>query len=223
MLAPSALDRAEEGGDKVVKEVLDHVLGLAKELSSADWGALIVVAPRDAFAGHYECHFPQVVGAANVLEEGSRAVIERLATLDGAILLATDGTLVAYGARITKPSTLTGYGTRHSAAKGATEVIPGATAVLVSEESGWIKVFQQGAIVLETDASDVPAPFQRRLASFLVDHDLTVLATAGLSAATLVSMGVGPLSILVVGGTYVIVRSTLGAISAVLGIKDRRT
>jgi hypothetical protein len=106
-----------------------------------------------------------------------------------------------------------GFGTRHAAAKGITEYSEKITAVLISEESGWIKVFQKGSVILETDAIPVSPSIMKKLASYLARHDTAILVSAGISAATL---GLGAIGVIVVGGTYLVVKSAFSTISSML-------
>lgn len=194
-------------------EVMQRVLDLAKKLARDKKGALFVIIPRELTAGTYECQYPQLVFGGSLLSKGMDVVLEKLAMLDGAVYLTPQGDVIAYGARILKTSTLHGFGTRHAAAKGITEYNEKVTAVLVSEESGWIKVFQKGNIALETDAIAVSPSIMRKLASYLTRHDTAILVSAGISAATL---GLGAIGVIVVGGTYLVVKSAFSTISSVL-------
>jgi diadenylate cyclase len=139
------------------------------------------------------------------------SVVEKLATLDGAMIFTPDGVLLAYGSRILKSETLLGYGTKHAAAKGITSFDKTATAVLVSEESGWIKVFQKGDIVLETDSVDIEPSTLEKVSSFLTNKDMALLASAGIAAAT-----IGAPAVLVVGGAYLVVKTAGEVISSAL-------
>jgi hypothetical protein len=117
--------------------------------------------------------------------------------------------LLAYGSRILKSETLLGYGTKHAAAKGITSYDKSTTAVLVSEESGWIKVFQRGDIVLETDSVDIEPSTLEKISSFLTNKDMALLASAGIAAAA----GFAP-AVLVVGGAYMVVKTAGEVISS---------
>jgi DNA integrity scanning protein DisA with diadenylate cyclase activity len=139
------------------------------------------------------------------------AVIEKLATLDGAIIFSPEGEMISYGSRILKSETLLGFGTKHAAARGITLHDDTITAVLVSEESGWIKVFQKGEIVLETDAVDIEPSTLDKVSRFLTNQDTALLASAGIAAAAL-----GAPAVLIVGGAYMMVRTAGQMISSAL-------
>jgi len=195
------------------ERVMDVVLGVAKSISKSGEGGLIVIAERAAVEGLYETHYPQFTSASPITEKGMNVVLEKLATIDGAMLITPRGELVAYGARLLRSTTLPGFGTRHAAASGITEAIPSATAVLISEESSWIKLFQNGAIVLEMDASEVNPNVMEKVAGFLTRGDTALLAAAFLS---IVVVRVTPESIVFIGGAYLIVKSTFETISSLL-------
>lgn len=194
-------------------EVMRIVLEVSKRLSRERQGALFVLAEKDKMKGNYQLHYPQLVFGGSLLSKGMDTVAEKLATLDGAMILTPDGEIVAYGSRILKSQALLGFGTKHAAAKGITEFDSNATAVLVSEETGWIKVFQQGNIVLETDSVDIEPSTLQKVSSFLMNHDTALLVGAGISVATL---GVAPTAVLIVGGTYMVVKNAFTMISAAL-------
>jgi len=192
-------------------EVMAMILSISKSLAKDKNGALFVIADRVRIEGNYRPHYPQLQFTGNILSKGMDSVVEKLATLDGAMIFTPDGVLLAYGSRILKSETLLGYGTKHAAAKGITSFDKTATAVLVSEESGWIKVFQKGDIVLETDSVDIEPSTLEKVSSFLTNKDMALLASAGIAAAT-----IGAPAVLVVGGAYLVVKTAGEVISSAL-------
>lgn len=202
----------ESGHDHDVKsEVMAVILNVSKSLAKEKKGALFVIADRGRIEGNYHPHYPQLQFTGSILSKGMDAVVEKLATLDGAMIFTPDGVLLAYGSRILKSETLLGYGTKHAAAKGITSFDKTSTAVLVSEESGWIKVFQRGEIVLETDAVDIEPSTLEKVSSFLTNKDMALLASAGIAAAT-----IGAPAVLIVGGAYLVVKTAGEVISSAL-------
>lgn len=205
----------EKSPDKK-SEVMRNILNISKRLARENQGALFVIADRNQIEGDYRLHYPQIQFAGNLLSKGMDAVVEKLATLDGAMIFTPKGEMVAYGSRILKSETLLGFGTKHAAARGITLYDETITAVLVSEESGWIKVFQKGDIVLETDAVDIETSTLDKVSRFLTNQDTALLASAGIAAAAL---GASP--VLIVGGAYMIVKTAGQMISAALK-KDKK-
>ncbi|TRZ88089.1 MAG: hypothetical protein D4R88_08395 [Methanosarcinales archaeon] len=193
----------------VKSEVMTAILNISKSLAKDKNGALFVIADKEKITGNYRPHYPQLQFSGNLLSKGMDSVVEKLSTLDGAVIFAPDGMLLAYGSRILKSETLVGYGTKHAAAKGITSYDKSATAVLVSEESGWIKVFQKGEIVLETDSVDIEPSTLEKISSFLTNKDMALLASAGIAAAA----GFAP-AVLIVGGAYMVVKTAGEVISS---------
>jgi DNA integrity scanning protein DisA with diadenylate cyclase activity len=200
---------SKENSQDIKSEVMRVILNISKRLAKENQGALFVVADREKIAGSYHLHYPPILFAGNLISEGMDSVVEKLATLDGAVILTPEGEMIAYGSRILRSETLLGFGTRHAAARGITLFDHSFTAVLVSEESGWIKVFQKGDVVLETDAVDIEPSTLEKVSRFLASHDMALLASAGIAAAT-----VGAPAVLIVGGAYMIVRTAGQVISS---------
>ncbi len=196
---------SEKPGKK--EEVYNFLLEISKELAIKKLGALFVIAEKNKFKNIYEPLYPQVIGNTNISEKGAKELILKLAELDGAFLIGNEGTLIAFGARIMKSKALPGYGTKHAAAVGITKHLQHATAILVSEENNWIKIFKDGKIILEMDSSKTPASVMNKMISFLTDNDTALLATAGASAAI---MGLMP--VVIVSGTYLAIKTASGMI-----------
>jgi len=200
-----------ENNPDIRSEVMRNILNISKRLAKDNQGALFVIADKQKIDGNYRYHYPQIQFAGNLLSKGMDAVVEKLATLDGAIIFTPEGEMIAYGSRILKSETLFGFGTKHAAARGITLHDDTITAVLVSEESGWIKVFQKGDIVLETDAVDIEPSTLDKVSRFLTNQDTALLASAGIAAAAL-----GAPVVLIVGGAYMMVRTAGQMISSAL-------
>jgi DNA integrity scanning protein DisA with diadenylate cyclase activity len=204
------MNRTEINPDKK-SEVMRNILNISKRLAKDNQGALFIIADKQKIEGNYRHHYPQIQFGGNLLSKGMNAVVEKLATLDGAIIFTPEGEMIAYGSRILKSETLFGFGTKHAAARGITLFDDSITAVLVSEESGWIKVFQKGDIVLETDAVDIEPSTLDKVSRFLTNQDTALLASAGIAAAAL-----GAPVVLIVGGAYMMVRTAGQMISSAL-------
>lgn len=200
-----------ENSPDIKSEVMRNILNISKRLAKDNQGALFIIADREKIEGNFRLHYPQIQFAGNLLSKGMDAVVEKLATLDGAMIFTPKGEMVAYGSRILKSETLLGFGTKHAAAKGITLYDDTVTAILVSEESGWIKVFQKGDIVLETDAVDIEPSTLDKVSRFLTNQDTALLASAGIAAAAL-----GAPAVLIVGGAYMMVKTAGSMISSAL-------
>ncbi|OIO65708.1 hypothetical protein COY28_01730 [Candidatus Woesearchaeota archaeon CG_4_10_14_0_2_um_filter_57_5] len=192
---------------KRYRGVYKAVLGMAKVNAKSRRGGLFIIAPQAALAGKYRMLYTRILPEIKVMDAGAAAVIEHLSTLDGAIIVSDTGTLLAYGAMVRKTKALRGFGTKHAAAAGVTSGCKGSTAILVPEHEDWIKIFQDGHIVLEMDSAAQPKSVEDKVVSFLADRDTALLTAAGASAAIL---GIGPA--LVIGGTYLAIRTATGLI-----------
>lgn len=192
------------------QEVYKSLLPIAKEIARMKEGALFVIGPKRKFKRNYELMFPQLLSRHSLKDEGIEKVLIKLATLDGAVLISSNGEIIAYGAKLKRSKPLAGFGTRHAAAAGITTHIPDATAILVSEEVNWVKIFKEGNIILETDAEDTPKSLEHKMISFLSEGDTALLTAGGLSAAILGGAAVAP--IMVVGGTYLALKTATGII-----------
>ncbi|MFZ2410897.1 MAG: DNA integrity scanning protein DisA nucleotide-binding domain protein [Candidatus Methanoperedens sp.] len=205
-----------ENSPDIKSEVMRVILNISKRLAKENQGALFLIAEPEKIEGNYRHHYPQIQFTGNLLSKGMDAVVERLATLDGAMIFTPDGELIAYGSRILKTDTMIGFGTRHSAARGITLYDDSFTAVLVSEETSWIKVFQKGEVVLETDSVDIEPSTLDKVSRFLTNQDTALLASAGIAAAAL-----GAPAVLIVGGAYMMVKTAGQVISSALK-KEKR-
>ena len=194
------------------ERTMNAVLSIAKSIARSGEGSLIIIARKSEVEGLYETHYPQISSNSLLTEQGMNVVIEKLATIDGAVFVTPRGGLVAFGARVLKSTTLPGYGTRHAAATGITESVPTATAVLISEESGLIKIFQKGNIVIEMDASEINPNSMEKVVAFLTRNDMALIAAAGLSLAVQVPY----MDIILLGGSYIIVKAIFEVTSFVL-------
>lgn len=187
--------------------VYNFLLETSKEIARKKLGVLFVIAQKGSFKGIYEPLYPQVIEDHSIFEKGSKELILKLAELDGAFLINDDGILVAFGARILKSKALPGYGTKHAAAVGITSYVKNSSAILVSEETHWIKVFKNGKMILEMDASKTPPSVMHKVVTFITDNDTALLATAGASAAIM-----GFIPVVIVSGTYLAIRTASGII-----------
>lgn len=192
------------------QEVYKILLPIAKEIAKQKEGALFVIGPKREFNKKYEHLFPQMLTNHKINEPGMEKVLVKLATLDGAVLLSNKGELIAYGTKVKGSIPMPGYGTRHAAARGITTRMKNSTAILVSEEANWVKVFKEGNIILEMDSENSPKSIDQKVISFLTEGDTALLTAGGISAALLGGAAVAP--IMVVGGAYLALKTATGLI-----------
>jgi len=180
-------------------EIYDALLNISKSISRNKEGALFVVVPSD-IKNLYEPLFPQIAQPFSILDKGIAPVVEKLATLDGSIIISDKGEVIAYGAKLLRTRNVPGHGTKHAAASGITYEVKNSTAIVVSEETGMIKVFKEGNMALEMDNRGMPKSVHEKVLSFLTNGDTALFAAAGASAAILGSAALPP--VLIAGGAY---------------------
>jgi len=105
----------------------------------------------------------------NLSDSKVREGIKEIAQIDGAFVVSSDATVVAAGQRIAAPraSDLTlpkGFGSRHWAAAEISRATS-AIAIVVSQTSGTVRLFQNGEIVLRIE------PFRRPMKWIEFDQD----------------------------------------------------
>ncbi|MBS3108401.1 DNA integrity scanning protein DisA nucleotide-binding domain protein [Candidatus Woesearchaeota archaeon] len=191
-------------------DVYEFIISISKEISKKREGALFVIANTKRLNNKYSLLFPQIQKKFYISEKGSEKIIEKLATLDGAVLISDSGMLLAYGAKLKRSIPVRGHGTKHAAAAGTTSSIKEATAILVSEEDSLIKIFQHGKIILEMDSYENPKSLEDKIIAFISEGDTALLTAAGVSTVFLGSAAIAPLAI--VGGTYLAIRTAGGII-----------
>lgn len=191
-------------------DIYENIIAIAKDIAKMREGALFVIGDAARLNKAYKPLFPQIHKSFYIDQKGSNKVIEKLATLDGAVLISDNGKLIAYGAKLTSSKPIYGHGTKHAAASGITTNIKTATAILVSEEDNLIRVFQKGKIILEMDSYENPRALEDKIISFISEGDTALLTAAGVSAAILGGAIIGPLA--VVGGTYLAIKTAGGVI-----------
>lgn len=142
---------------ETLKAVVDVAVEIGREgREGKSVGTLIVVGDvRNVMARSRTLGFDPFKGyrrkERNLRDLKVREAIKEIAQMDGAFVVARDGTVEAACRIIDAPNTgLTlpkGLGTRHWAAAAITNVT-NALAVVVSQSTGTVRLFQQGEIIL---------------------------------------------------------------------------
>lgn len=90
----------------------------------------------------------------NIIAVGMKETIREFATMDGAFVIADDGTILAagryLGAAIDESTLPRGLGSRHIAAAGIT-TLTRAVAFVISESSGDVRIFRDGRIIMHIE------------------------------------------------------------------------
>lgn len=174
---------------KVPLETLKAVVDVAVEIGREGRegkavGSLIVIGDvRNVMARTRAIGFDPFKGyrrkERNIRDTKVREAIKEIAQMDGGFVVARDGTVEAACRIIDAPTTgLTlpkGLGTRHWAAAAITNVTK-AVAVVVSQSTGAVRLFQGGEILLRI------APMRHARAMKWNDHDTEPLRPARSSA-----------------------------------------
>ncbi|MCL1945613.1 MAG: diadenylate cyclase [Chitinivibrionia bacterium] len=149
----------------VKPEVLERVLGLATEIGlegreGKAIGTIFVLGDTE----NVNSHIKQLIinpfkgykkSEKNVLDPAIEETVKEFATIDGAFIIAGDGTVVSGGTYLNPsfpdtgmiPELLSGLGSRHTAGAGIT-VCTNAMAIVISESTGQVTVFKNGSTVL---------------------------------------------------------------------------
>ena len=192
-----------------------NILEIATEIAKQKKGAMFVISNEKKIKKYYELLYPKLISNYYVNESGVNKVLEKLATLDGAVIISPEGKLIAYGAKLKKSKTIHGFGTRHAAAAGITIAIKGSTAIIVSEESNLIRVFRQGSFTIEMDSQKRSRSMNDKIISFLSEGDNALLTAAGASAAILGSAAIlNPVvaPVIIVGGSAYLALKAVGRV-----------
>jgi diadenylate cyclase len=150
--------------ESVKPEVFEHLLSLALELANKGRegkpiGTIFVLGDQDRvmqlskqmiinpFKGYDEHE-------RNILNPELKETIREFATLDGAFIIADDGTLITagryLGAAYDEEDVPRGLGSRHIAAAGIT-ALTNAIAIVISESTGDLRIFKNGKILMEIE------------------------------------------------------------------------
>ncbi|MBI5182773.1 MAG: DNA integrity scanning protein DisA nucleotide-binding domain protein [Nitrospinae bacterium] len=151
---------------KLKPEVFETVLNLAVELANQGRegkavGAMFVIGDEDKvlqfsrqmiinpFKGYPEKE-------RNVMDPDLRETIREFSVIDGAFIIREDGIVVSAGRHLNvaleKEDFPRGLGSRHIAAAGITSVTD-ATAIVISESTGTVRIFKNGMIFMEIEKS----------------------------------------------------------------------
>ena len=159
-------------------DTLQTVVSLALEIGregregKAVGTAFVVGDTRKVLANSHPTGFDPVKGYSrkerNLKSIRVREGIKEIAQMDGAIIVSPDGTVEAAAryidARASDVALAKGLGARHWAAAAITRMTR-AIAVVVSESSGTVRIFQHGEIVMRIE------PFRRAMVWRDFDHD----------------------------------------------------
>jgi len=163
--------------DNLNKKIEEKILNIAVHLAKEGDGALFVIGDRV----DYSILIKQKVKNFNLFDRGAEKILKSIAAVDGAVIIDSEGDVMAYGAMIRKTKPFVGYGTRHAAAFTAS--MKGNTAILCSEEEHKVKIFKNGKLIMQIDGlqknveKDIP-----RISAILESVGAGVVGTIGVAA-----------------------------------------
>lgn len=154
--------------DIVRPEVFDTIMTIALELSSEGKegrkpaGTVLIMGRHEEVL---KFSHPMVINPfqgypeeeRNILDPRLKATVKEFSSIDGAFIFRDDGVILAAGRHLDASGENIeiplGLGSRHRAAAGITR-LTGALAIVVSEETGGIRIFHHGKIFMEIEKGE---------------------------------------------------------------------
>lgn len=154
--------------DIVKPEVFDTILTIALELSSEGKegrkpaGTILVMGRHEEV---FKFSHPMVINPfqgypeedRNILDPRLKATVKEFSSIDGAFIFRDDGVIMAAGRHLDASGENIeiplGLGSRHRAAAGITSLTD-ALAIVVSEETGGVRIFHHGKIFMEIEKGE---------------------------------------------------------------------
>jgi DNA integrity scanning protein DisA with diadenylate cyclase activity len=152
----------------VMPEVFETALNLALELSTEGKEGRKPVGTIFVLGKHEEVlkfSHPMVINPfqgypeeeRNVLDHRLKATVKEFSSIDGAFIFREDGVILSAGRHLDASGENIeiplGLGSRHRAAAGITS-LTGALAIVVSEETGGVRIFHHGKILMEIEKGE---------------------------------------------------------------------
>ena len=152
----------------VMPEVFDSILTLALELSTEGKegrkpaGTIFVMGKHEDVLKYSH---PMVInpfqgypeGERNILDHRLKGTVKEFSSIDGAFIIREDGVILAAGRHLDASGDTIeiplGLGSRHRAAAGITSLTD-ALAIVISEETGGVRIFHHGKIFMEIEKGD---------------------------------------------------------------------
>jgi len=186
----------------VVKIIIDLTLQFGQEKK----GSFFIITSRN-LKPYYRWLYTNILEETKVNIKNKRTLplIQKLAELDGAVIIDDKGYLVAYGAEIKVTKPFRGHGTRHSAALGIS-TIPGTLAIVSSEEDGAVRIFRNGILLVEINPyTKTPPTLSEKIAKMVTSSSIPLIGGGSIAA---LALGVNPLlAAFIFTGSYIITRS----------------
>ena len=189
-----------------IKTIEKAVLSLLFEAAKNKEGALVVIG--DLPEEKYSQLFPNIFEGKkyNILDASIQPILQRLISLDGAVIIKPDGEIKTIGAKINAYDRFPGHGMRHATARGISK--EGYVAMLASEEDGLVRIFKEGNLLAEINPRTKTA---KKSLDFIVEvlnrPETAIIASASI-AAPMLSIPILP-GVVVFAGSYLVAKNVL--------------
>ncbi len=173
------------------KKVIAEIMTMATDMAKEKKGSLFIITKED-ISKYYENLYPELFKGKNVsvFDSSAKVLLLNLSDLDGGIIVNDKGIVEAYGVKIKKTKVLAGHGTRHSAAKGISE-LKDVVSILSSEEDGQIRIFKEGKLAAEINPeTGQDRKFVDKIADLFSKTDIQVATSSGVASLLI---GLNPL------------------------------
>lgn len=184
------------------KETIKILTDIALKFGEERKGCFFVVTNRN-IARYCKPIYPNLFAghAMWIKDKGTQAVVQKLAELDGAVIVRANGKVLANGVEIRKTRRLPGHGMRHAAALGIAS-IPKVISIITSEEDCCVRVFRDGRTFIEINPlTKAPPTLAERIAELVTSPHISIIGGGGLASLLL---GVNPLvAAIVFAGSYI--------------------
>ena len=207
----SKAESAGSGPALIAEKTLEACLALAQR---AKQGCLIVCETKPISKQYYKdsnrdfCH-PDL-SPISIFDPDDRQGLEKLAAVDGALILDSSGAMLDYGATLLHSTSMRGHGKRHAFARGTSMAVKGVVCILHSEEDGHTRSFRDGFLVVDIAPDGKLKNMTRhRIAALLCNPLTATLAVSGV-VTSILSLNPLPAIITISGSTILIRQGFLG-------------
>lgn len=195
-------------------KVIDACLELSQNQAE---GSLFVVETKKSYSKYYKDPIVDIYKKNNkrlsVFSERDKQTIRKLASLDGAVIIGPEGEMLHYGATLLYSQKMMGKGKRHAFALGTSKYVNNAVCILSSEEDKHIRMFKNGACVVEVDGHTKLSVSRRQKIAEFLDLPLTKTLIASGIATSVLTLNPIP-AIVMISGSYVVVSEGFGRLKS---------
>lgn len=200
--------------EKIIDNIIEKLIPIGIAIAKKNEGALFIISDDCP----YERLLSQKIESFSIFDAGADKILEKIATIDGAVIISKKGLVKDYAVQIKSDKVWNGKGTRHSASMSAS-YYPDTTVLLVSQEEKKLKIIKQGKEIMQLDAleKDVQKNYHHAidLLESLGFGTVTSLATviAGSYSANLITYPIAGILLapgILIGASYFIFKKIKG-------------